>query len=111
MKSLNSFLFGEETCFTIHGYPSCPYYQRAIKLGDAIEQGNKNIKVTVNEVDKEEWKEFLEKESVGLGQRAKYHQTCPMVVEGCTDDSKAFVGGFSDFLNQSKKRNYLKSNK
>ncbi|KAM9979110.1 hypothetical protein ACTFIZ_000428 [Dictyostelium cf. discoideum] len=108
MQSLNSFLFGEETCFTIHGYPQCPYYQKAVQLGKHIDSNNKNIKVENKECDREEWKEYLEKQTIGLGHKARYHTTCPLVIEGCTDDSKSFVGGYAEFLNHSKKNKFIK---
>jgi len=100
-----NFLFGEKSCFVVHGYPQCPYYQKAQKLGEAIEKKNSRITVEYKEVDREEWKEYLENERKELKEhRAQYHYTCPMVVEGCDDQVKQFVGGYAEFLNQSRKR-------
>ncbi|KAF2076260.1 hypothetical protein CYY_002438 [Polysphondylium violaceum] len=100
-----NFLFGEKTCFVVHGYPSCPYYQKAQKLGQAIEKKNSRIQVDYIEVDREEWKDYIEKERMELKEhRAHYHYTCPLVVEGCDDEAKLFVGGYAEFLAQSRKR-------
>ncbi|EFA81702.1 hypothetical protein PPL_05696 [Heterostelium album PN500] len=106
IKSISSMFFGEDTCFKVYGYSSCPYYQKAVKLGEVISDKNNNIKVETVQIDRDQWPELMNNLTQQHGGKAIYHKTCPIVEEGCSEEAKQFVGGYSDFLNESRKRKY-----
>eukprot|EP01133_Synstelium_polycarpum_P015935 gene15935-18944_t len=64
-----------------------PYYQKAANLGSSIEGNNGNVKVDVYNVNREEWPQTLQECTAELGGKAVYHKTCPLVVEGCNEDT------------------------
>ncbi|EGG14901.1 hypothetical protein DFA_10774 [Cavenderia fasciculata] len=105
-KSISSFIYGEETCFQVYGFKSCPYYQKAVSLGESLEKNHGNITVDIVPIDRNEWSDVLEQRTQDLGGKAVYHRTCPLVQEGCDVNARKFVGGYSDFLNEARKRKY-----
>ncbi|GAM24677.1 hypothetical protein SAMD00019534_078520, partial [Acytostelium subglobosum LB1] len=83
-----------------------PYYQKAVNLGQRLEANNKNIKVEGVAVHRNQWQETLQERKEQYGGKAVYHGTCPIIEEGCSEDAVKFVGGYAEFLNEARKRNY-----
>eukprot|EP01132_Coremiostelium_polycephalum_P007857 gene7857-9674_t len=80
-----------------------PYYQKAVKLGENVENKNQSISITIESIDKKVWGDYLKEKTDELGGKAVYHRTCPIVIKGCPDQVKSFVGGYAEFVNLCKK--------
>lgn len=83
-------------CYTIEGFDTCPYYQRAKKHGEALGRSTTNILVTSVGWKRSEW-EGRKRELQGLIPGAGSHRTSPFVWKGCEGQELEFIGGYTDF--------------
>jgi len=113
MESIKSF-FGwkpaeeQPTCYHIYGFLGCPYFQKAICVGQDLQGEHAKVNVNVSVSERSTWskdlKDIVEKHQT----EANGHKTCPIVLEGCGKQGRV-IGGYSDFAELVEKRHKFRS--
>ena len=97
--------------YVISGFADCPYYQKALSVGQQLESQFPNSVVIVNKVfSRDDFHKFRQQELKKLGHGPDYHKTCPMVYteSAVGHHPGALIGGCDDFINIARTEYKLK---
>jgi hypothetical protein len=86
----------DHECLQIYGYSSCGYYQRAKCWADALDSSL--FTVTLEGGTRDQYQHKLSQLKDEHEAVQKSHRTSPMVLRGCGDDKKHYVGGSDDLV-------------
>lgn len=86
--------------FVISGFKDCPYFEKALAVGDLISQANPdNVTIEKLTFTRDEFHEHRKKILGKLNKSETSHTTCPMVYTSLKNNPVALIGGFDDFSN------------